>query len=248
VSTADYRIILDVPSEKPALAFDQQAKAFKDILEDSDPRFAIGLFGTWGSGKTTLMQAIERELNKDVAIPVWFSAWRYEKEEHLTVPLLDEVRAALASWATLNPDKGEIARKTAATIGKVARSLLTGFTANVGVPGVAGLSFSASQALAEAEKLDKETLNAYLPQSLYHASFQALHDAFDEFAKDDPKRRIVVFVDDLDRCLPEGALQVLESMKLFFDLSGFIFVAGLDQRVVEWLIDTRYGGSVARDL
>lgn len=171
MSTAEYRIILDLPSENPALAFDQQARAFKEIIERSDPQFAIGLFGTWGSGKTTLMQAIEQELDENLAIPVWFSAWRYEKEEHLIVPLLDEVRAALAAWAVRNPDEGGIARKTAATIGKVARSLLTGFTADVGVPGVAKLSFSASQALAEAEKFDEETLNANLPQSLYHASF-----------------------------------------------------------------------------
>jgi hypothetical protein len=46
-------------------------------------------------------------------------------------------------------------------------------------------------------------------------------------------RRVVVYVDDLDRCLPPSALEVLESMKLFFDLDGFVCVVGLDQQVIE---------------
>jgi hypothetical protein len=54
------------------------------------------------------------------------------------------------------------------------------------------------------------------------------------------ERRIVVFIDDLDRCLPLNALSVLESMKLFFDLDGFIFVAGLDQRVIAQAIELHY--------
>jgi hypothetical protein len=54
------------------------------------------------------------------------------------------------------------------------------------------------------------------------------------------RRRIVVFIDDLDRCLPLNALTVLESMKLFFDLEDFVFVAGLDQQVIERAIELRY--------
>src|SRR5581483_1839172 len=54
-------------------------------------------------------------------------------------------------------------------------------------------------------------------------------------------RRVVVFIDDLDRCLPLNALEVLESMKLFFDLEGFVFVVGLDQAVIERSIELKYG-------
>lgn len=240
----EYKVILDLPAKTPALAFGQQADAFKGIIEQSKPQFVIGIFGGWGSGKTTLMQAVETRLDKNLTIPVWFSAWRYEKEEHLIVPLLDEVRESLIAWAEQHPESKEVVRKTAATIGKVALSLLAGFSANMGIPGVMGLSFTASQSLAEAQKLSEEKLNDQLSQesqSLYHASFRALKAALSEFLAANPNRRIVVFVDDLDRCLPEGALQVLESMKLFFDLPGFIFVAGLDQSVVEWLIDVKYG-------
>jgi predicted KAP-like P-loop ATPase len=99
----NYQILLDVPSRQPALDFDLYAVALKEIIEASNARFAIGILGGWGSGKTTLMQAIESQLNSDEIVTVRFSAWRYEKEEHLIVPLLDTLREALVEWAEKHP-------------------------------------------------------------------------------------------------------------------------------------------------
>jgi len=56
---SDYKIILDSPSGNPALGFDQAAEALKEIIESSRPQFAVGIFGTWGSGKTTLKDSGE---------------------------------------------------------------------------------------------------------------------------------------------------------------------------------------------
>jgi hypothetical protein len=92
---------------------------------------------------------------------------------------------------------------------------------------------------------DKE---AFEPTSYYHASFLGLKKATETFIADakgvaEPEhttRRFVIFIDDLDRCLPDKALQVLESMKLFFDLDGFVFVVGLDQRVIERAVQVKY--------
>jgi tRNA A37 threonylcarbamoyladenosine biosynthesis protein TsaE len=65
----EYKIILDSPSESPSLGFDQTALALRDVIEGSTPHFVIGIFGTWGSGKTTLMRAIERKLSLRKASP-----------------------------------------------------------------------------------------------------------------------------------------------------------------------------------
>jgi hypothetical protein len=212
------------------------------MIKQSDPQFAVGIFGGWGSGKTTLMQAIERELDPSQMVAVRFSAWRYEKEEHLIVPLLDTVREALVEWGSGRPAQQDRARRTAATIGRVMRSILAGMSMKVGVPGAIDVSFDANKALAEHRAGAPPADEADVPGSFYHASFRALREAFEEFvaAGPEPDRRIVVFVDDLDRCLPDSALQVLESMKLFFDLPGFVFVVGLDQDVVEYVIDAKY--------
>jgi hypothetical protein len=236
----DYKILLDVPTSNPALDFDHYASALAEIIKTSEARFAIGIFGSWGSGKTTLMQAIESKLDSSKTITVWFSAWRYEKEQHLIVPLLDTLREALVEWARKDGAVRQGAIKTAATVGKVIHSLLAGISMKVGLPQAVELSFDANKALAKAAEIDKEDREAEVPRSFYHVSFRALENAFNEFVASDPDRRIVIFVDDLDRCLPEGALEVLESMKLFFDLPGFVFVVGLDRSVIEAAIDLRY--------
>jgi hypothetical protein len=243
--TENFKILLDTPAEGHlALGFNDLAKALADVIQGSDPRFAVGLFGGWGSGKTTLMHAIEACLDRNRCIPVRFSAWRYEKEEHLIVPLLDVVREGLVIWADQRKSRAkrlsQTALEVADTVGKSIYSLVAGFSLKAGVPNGAEISFDANKALSKGEQLAKEAEAARVPRSFYHASFGALSEAFLKFTGKEEQRRIVVFVDDLDRCLAEGALEVLESMKLFFDLPGFVFVVGLDRRIVELSVDRRY--------
>ena len=53
--------------------------------------------------------------------------------------------------------------------------------------------------------------------------------------------RIVVFADDLDRCTPERALEVLESIKGFFDIEGIIYVIGMNYNSIDTIIEKKYG-------
>ena len=232
------RILLDTPSREPALGFGPIAQAFADVIQASDPRFAIGVFGGWGAGKTTLMEAIEARLPAEV-LSVRFNAWRYEREPHLIVPLLDTVRDALADWARDHPEHSGAARQTASRIGGVVRSLLAGLSVEAGVPGAVKLSYRVKDAL---DASDEDEDGARPVQSLYFAAFKELTQAFEELAKKTVKH-IVVFVDDLDRCFPASALEMLEAMKLFFDLPGFVFVVGLDENVVKRAVDAKFAAT-----
>src|SRR5215208_2904171 len=61
--TSTIKIITDEPSlEDDALGFDGYTQKLSDIIINSTPRFAIGIFGGWGTGKTTLMKMIEKRL------------------------------------------------------------------------------------------------------------------------------------------------------------------------------------------
>lgn len=239
----NFKVLLDDPAEEPSLDFDEYARAFDEIISRSSPQFAIGIFGDWGSGKTTLMRAVWRRFDKrpDV-VRVWFNPWRYEREEHLIVPMLDLLREALVEWSDARPS-GPVrnhARRAAESAGRAARALLTGISLRAKVPlGFAELEASLDPAKVMSAIGPQEA--AEEPSSFYHASFNAMKEAVDAFVRHGV-RRIVVFVDDLDRCLPLNALQVLESMKLFFDLEGFVFVVGLDQDVIERAIEVKYGG------
>lgn len=239
-----FKVLLDEPAAAPALGFDDYAVAFADIIRHSAPQFAIGIFGDWGSGKTTLMRAIERQLEPDPDVScVWFNAWRYEREEHLIVPLLDSLREKLAEIAAAedDPARQQRARAAAAMIARAAKAIVAGVTLKATLPLVgAGLELDPAKVM---DSWQDERRPIDEPVSFYHASFRAMQQAVEDFTAG-AGRRIVVFVDDLDRCLPLSALQVLESMKLFFDFTGFVFVVGLDQRVIERSIEVKYQGAV----
>src|SRR5829696_3616165 len=231
-------ILLDVPAIEPVLGFQPMASALAALIQRSEPRFAVGIFGGWGCGKSTLLEAIEKNISRDQAVVVKFNAWRYEREPHLIVPMLDTIRGGLAAWASEREGQaGPQAARMAERIGRVVRALTRGFSAQVGIPGAVSLSFDPGKALDALSPQSDDVANA--PQSLYFAAFQELSAAFGEIETANFSR-IVVFVDDLDRCLPTSALTVLESMKLFFDMPGFVFVVGLDERVVERAVWSKF--------
>ena len=59
-----------------------------------------------------------------------------------------------------------------------------------------------------------------------------------------PPGRLVVFVDDLDRCLPDKAISVLEALKLFLDVEGCVYVLALDAEAIEGAVRRRYSGEI----
>jgi len=69
--TSTIKIITDDPTLEDALDFDSYSKQLADIIRNSTPRFAIGVFGEWGTGKTSLMKMIEANLLKGKYIFSW---------------------------------------------------------------------------------------------------------------------------------------------------------------------------------
>jgi hypothetical protein len=237
------KLLLDAPTENPALGYRQIAAAFAEVITQSKPNFAIGIFGSWGSGKTTLMTAIKTALPKNGFVAVNFNAWRFEREPQLLIPLLDTIRAELVRHAQRNAEARSKLHKITERLGKVVRALAMGLSGSVGLPGAATVNYDAGQALDALSKLSAEQ-DSLKPESLYVAAFKELQDSFTHLAEAGING-IVVFVDDLDRCLPGNALDVLESMKLFFDLTGFVFVVGLDEDVIDRAILAKFAAETS---
>jgi hypothetical protein len=238
------RILLDKPASELALGYGDIADRFAHVIETSAPGFALGLFGDRGSGKTTLMQAVRMRLKPEAAIPVDFDVWRFERERELLIPLLDTIRQALIEWARAQRSGADRAREAARRIGRVVRALLSGASVELELMPKTKVSYDVSTALEGLRAGDEDGTE---PQSLYVAGFRELKEALDE-AIEGGVPRIVVFVDDLDRCLPTAALEVLEAMKLFFDLKGFVFVVGLDGEIVEGAVRIKFWSLFASQL
>jgi len=182
-------------------------------------------------------------LPTDGVITVDFNAWRFEREPQLLIPLLDTIRAAVLEYAQHDPATTRKLRKMAARLGKVVRALASGLSCSARLSPAVTVRYDAKTALDALDAL-AGSRNKLGPRSLYVAAFEELRATFADFA-DAGVSRCVVFVDDLDRCLPTGTLDVLESMKLFFDLPGFVFVVGMDEAVIDQAIRVRLDTSAA---
>src|SRR5688572_5867266 len=88
----------DQPSTTDLLNFEQFAAAFERIIVNPQTKtpFIIGIFGRWGTGKTTLMRMLERRLEPMGATTVWFNAWLYNQEEHIWASFLQSLTDRLA--------------------------------------------------------------------------------------------------------------------------------------------------------
>jgi hypothetical protein len=238
---ASFHVLLDSPAEQPGIGFDCYVEALAEVILSSRAEFAVGIFGSWGSGKTTLMQAIMRELKScESVVPVWFAAWRYEREPSLILPLLDVLREALEDRAKAEGERGW-AHDAAVAVSQAGLAFLAGLKLKAGLPGGVGVDLELSKTF-EAIRADRKKPS---PLSFYHAGYRMLGEAIEKLSAGGT-RRVVIFIDDLDRCLPKNALAVLESMKLFFDVEGCVFVVGLDHKIAEKAVAVKYR-SIAGD-
>ncbi len=271
--TSPAYILDDHPAEEDALDFKPYVAALADIIMSHTLRkpLTIGVFGAWGSGKTSLMDMIRKRLSSGFH-DVWFDAWRYEREESLWRALLLHVLAALrdavlaeksdetekaldelddlqtALYRTVDREEAGRVRidwsKLAAGVGQGAVQVGLSF-----IPGgsmladlVKSLKGKAGEAAAQdlVKAIHRERSKIHIEQVRFLEDF---HKKFQNLVRKyvlEEGRRLVVFVDDLDRCLPDKAVEVLEAIKLFLDAPGCVFVLGLDQEVIAQGIEIKY--------
>jgi hypothetical protein len=220
-------------SRADGLGFQTYAHVLGNAALGTQGPFTIGIFGEWGTGKTSLMHLMQSYLNKDKnVVTVWFNAWRYEKEEHPIVPLLATIIRELQLNRTFTQGLTNQGRELLNAL----RAVAYGFSAKstLKVPGLAEIeaSFVAKEMVDRAESLSNDPL---LGRSLYYEAFERL-----SATKIGNGKKIVVFVDDLDRCFPDLAIKLLESIKLVLSQSGFVFVLGVARTVIEGYLQHRY--------
>ena len=264
-------IVNDQPTEKDALDFTPYVETLADIIQTGNTPLTIGVFGTWGSGKTSLMKMVKNGipeseyggLPKDYTV-AWFDAWKYDKEESLWRAFLLCVLSALKEKASLQGNPVDEFEKLQSLIYRdMEIEKVGGVTidlaklGSVTAKGLAQLSLSFIPGLSSLTKLveelqsgaaknvDEATAAIRRERTKIHIEqIQFLEQFQDKFRKlvdgHVIPNRLVVFIDDLDRCLPENAIEVLEAIKLFLDVENCVFLLGLDQEVIAKGIELKY--------
>ncbi len=203
----------------------------------------ISIQGSWGTGKTSIMNLVKQQLPNDV-FPVWFNTWQFSQfnmSEQLPVSLL----TSLLSAFELND------KETLNDANKVIKALRLGYRITKGF-GIAAIDSFIGGKVAEAVKSATDnaekiaTGNDSSDNDLDPAiSIKKLKDEFikcvEKTLKEKAKKRIVVFIDDLDRLNPGKAVELLEVLKLFLDCKNCVFVLAIDYDVVCRGVEAKYG-------
>ncbi len=248
----------DFYTTKDVFGYDKYADAIVKMITDKafPSPFTFGVFGEWGSGKTSLMRMIEDALRKgysDIMVPVWFNPWRYERESHMIVPFLKTIQHSLSKHIrndkTMPAEVIQKLRRWKNRVANAAFALSSGFEGDLDVKFLdTKLDMERSVKQEEEQgakiKLNKKIKKIEKFSSMYHNVL----DELEELSEEEPRNlRVVVFIDDLDRCLPEKAIEVLKGLKSFLDIPGYIFFIGVDRKVIEKGVRVEYKGFVIED-
>lgn len=199
------------------------------IIEDKKIKM-VALYGHWGSGKTTLMNHLINEL-KDNYTTLLFEAWKLEKDTNLALSLLEQLLDKVEAGDT---ELKKVLLQTGRSLFTLAKNLI--YSVNIDTPIV---KIDPGKA---AEKTI-EDLDAYYERKSYYAKVEAFKAEFlklEEKLKNG-KKKIFIFIDDLDRCEPENVLNLLSAIKLFFAYSSnIVFYCGIDKNAVSAAIRAKY--------
>lgn len=249
------------------LNFSHYADVLTDVVLTTGTPITIGIFGPWGSGKTSLMRLVAEQLDDRRterhrwARVVWFNAWQYERDEGaLWRALLLRVLEALKS-DQLNKKDAQAVEDWRMRLYTDVQRVETG-SLQVDWPALGkgamrlGLSIIPStgafiqlaKSLQDKKGSLEDILSAFQKEhtEIYRRQLTLLEEFRGGFAHlvqeyiEDRNGLLVVFIDDLDRCLPERAVEVLEAIKLFLDVPGCVFFIAVDRDVIERVVQVQY--------
>lgn len=91
--SSNFFIHADQPSKDDYLNYQTYINAFYDIVTnpDTETPVTLGIYGRWGSGKTTILKQLEEKLQSNNITTIWFNAWQYNVEDHLWAAFLQSI-------------------------------------------------------------------------------------------------------------------------------------------------------------
>ena len=224
-------ILTDDIAIDPILDFNLYRNAIVNIVKNSNPKFTIGIFGEWGAGKTTLINSVDNALQTDKSlIRVRLEAWRYKWEQFPIASLLKSIAYALPPEKQFENLKRKL-ETSAINFLKNTADILTSIISKY-----ASEEYEISQEMFDTFKKElnsKIQLIAELDRdTVYFDGFEEIKKEIKNLRQENPAFRIIVYVDDLDKCSPKKVLELLEIIRVFQDVEGFIYIIGISHDIL----------------
>ncbi len=219
-----------------------------------DHPVTIGVHGDWGAGKSSVLEMIEAGFaDKDDVLCLKFNGWRFQGFEDAKIALIEgivtglvEQRPALNKAAVAVQDVFRRIDwlKVAKRAGGFALSAFTGTPTPEQIGAIVG---SLEELVADPTKLlNKENISTAIEDAKallkldesknVPEEVEAFRKAFDQLLKDAGIKQLVVLIDDLDRCLPDIAIETLEAIRLFVFTAQTAFVVAADEAMIEYAV------------
>lgn len=235
-------------SDNPIAGADQDGFGFRRYAETlceaitaaDDLPLTIGLYGPWGSGKSSFMNICRDLLDRGSVPTVGFNPWKYDRRDEVWHALIQTVLTEIQHRVVLERESSRAARikGVLATAGRLSRTASWLLARRAVVPLTGGILASEdADAVQQAWGASGEE---YRHVNEFEADFAEVVDTYTDGG------RLVLFIDDLDRCTPDAAITVLDALKLFLGSSSCVFVLAMDHDVMVEAAALRLGGDPTR--
>lgn len=194
---------------------------FENFGNQGDCGFTMILNGKYGSGKTTVLGFINERNGKEKKFDIVnYNAWENNLFDNPLIPILYEI-------SKLKKKNEKLGSKIKAGAIKVARALPKIFTGTL-----------ANAHGIDLTPLTDDDLDIFREYDDYRKSIDDFRQILTEYSKD---KKVLFLVDELDRCLPEYQIKVLEAIHHLFGIPNLIVVIALDKQQLECSIKNKFG-------
>ena len=204
----------------------------------------VGVFGDWGSGKSTVMNLARESLDKDAdVLCVHFNSWLFEGYEDAKAAILGTILDRLSEKEGLGE---EVKKMIRALVKRVKWFRLVGLVGSVATM-AQGLPLEAVALAAElqaAPGLKEVFKEAPEGEDEIRRTIRDFEKDFQGLLKTTGIRSVVVFIDDLDRCIPTTIMATLEAIRLFVFVPGMAFVIAADERLFRRAVRQHFSGVI----
>lgn len=223
----------DNPSTVDLLGFDAVVQPVLAALEQSDlDPLTISVQSPWGGGKSTILELLYLQLkDQQRYVVVRTSPWEYDDHDDVRGTLITEVLAGIEASVK---DNAALKDKVKQKVTDLARRISWGRVAHALTKGAITMQWNYDEMIKAFTPKD-----AASPDSMagFRGSYEELLDLIPR------AERVIVLVDDVDRCLPEAVMATLEAIKLFLSVKKMVFVLAADQEMIREAIAASLGAS-----